>query len=172
MHFFAGDYFRLGQQANVARLTNPAVMGLAHCFQTIGVLWIRCEVVHLVWVVFQVVQFLDRLAARRKKPRRAGQATDFFESPNLLHRRPFFRRIHVLVVRLERFVVADVAEAAVSHHADDVVTLVHPVACSVYVSPCCTQFSAEKSATLHVPGNIDTGEVEHCRREINRTDQL
>ena len=72
------------------------------------------------------------------------------KSPKFIHGGPFFRGVHVLVVGLKGFVIADVAEAFVANHADDVVAFIHAIPGSVDVVTRFRQSRSEKWLSLHM----------------------
>ena len=130
------------------------------------------EVVNFLWVVLQVIQFLDWLGRRGKKSDDLGDFARFLDPADLSHGRSLLGSIHVLVIRFQRFEVSDIAVSVVANTADDVVPLVHAVASAIDVTPRFGQLFAEESATLDVVRNRQSGKVQDGGAKVNGVDEL
>ena len=146
-------------------------MGLAHSLEESRIFRVASKVVDFVRIVSKVVQFFDGLAVRHEELRRGRELTFGVHAPNLLHRRALLRRIHVLVVRLERLVIANIAVAFVADAANDIVALVHPVPGAVDKFARLRQVRTEERPALHVVGNLHSREIHHRRPEVDGADE-
>ena len=90
---------------------------------------------------------------------------------DFLHGGALFRRVHVLVVRLEGFVVPDVSKTFAANASDHIVSLVHAVARTIHILARRRQIAPQEGLPLHVVRDLHAGKIHHGRPEIDRTDQ-
>ena len=68
--------------------------------------------------------------------------------------------------------VTNITKTAIPNGTHHVESFVDPMAGSKNVIARIVPVVAQESATLHITGNIDVGQMQHGRTEINQTDQL
>jgi hypothetical protein len=147
-------------------------MDLPHAFQDVGIGGVGGQVVDVVRVFLAVVEFFDGLRGREVVLGGFGELSRFVQTPEFCHRGALLGRVHVLIVRLERFVVADVEESFVSRHANDVVPFVHAVAGAVDIVARFGEICSQERLSLNVVGHVESGESENGRAEVDRADEL
>ena len=143
-------------------------MDLAHSLQPLDVFRLTGEVSNLMGILLQIIQFLCRFKRCHKQRRRLGHVARGMDAPDLFHGGALLRRVHVLVIRLQRLIIANVAIARPAHTADDVVPLIHPIAGAIHKL---ARGIMDERPTLHMLGHRQSGQLQHGRTEINGTHQ-
>ena len=154
------------QKPQIAGVPHPLQMNLTHSLQPRSVFRLTGEVSNLMRIRLQVIQFLRRFGRRHKQRRSSGHFTGGLNAPDLPHGGALLRRVHVLVIRLQRFVVADVPIARPAHTADDIVPLIHPIARAKHKF---ARGIMNERPALHMLGQRQSGQLQHGRAEINGT---
>ena len=106
-------------------------MGGAEAFEFAGEFRVVGEVVEFVRIGLAVVEFFVGLGGVEEFFGVGLELSGFVKGSQFLHGDTLFGSLHVLVESFEGLVIADVFEALVPDHADDIVALVHAVAGTV-----------------------------------------
>ncbi len=130
------------------------------------------KIVDFVGIIFEIVEFFDRLSFSHKKFHGGGHFSGSRDASKLFHGSSFFRSVHVLEVRFQWLVVADVSVALVPNAANDVVSLIHAVAGSVNVVAGRGEIFSKEGASLCNRRSGESCEIESGVAKVEGADEL
>ena len=85
----------------------------------------------------------------------------------IYHRRTLFRRVHILIKRLKRLVVADIFEVVITSHPDDIIALIHTISCSKNKLTGSRRILTQKGSALHDFRHGNSGKIQNRGTKIN-----
>ena len=142
-------------------------MGASHALKNFLVRGIYGQIVNLMRIGLGVIQFFNRFAVREILGGDASKFTFLEKTSHLGHRRPFFRRVHVLVVSLQGLIVSQVFELLITNHTDDVVTLIHSIASTKDILSWLGALRSQKRSTLHRLWSFNASKVQDGSGKVN-----